>query len=231
LFFVSNRPASPGAAPLVVTAGRTPSPGANLWYVERCGTGWGPPVRVDGPVNAGVQVYNPSVTRDGTLYFSGVLAGDTANQIYRARLVRGRYQVPERLPFNDPRWHTMDPTVSPDDRFLVFAWNRPGTLGSADLFLTFHHPDGTWTEPASLGAEVNTPGLENAPVLGPDGTTLYYSSTRTRTAGKFPKPREDASQVSARLHSTENGLRNLWFVDLRPWLARAPALSTGGRRP
>jgi len=218
LYFVSNRPATPGGMPLITAT----SPGANLWCLERRGDGWGPPVHVDGPADATAMIYNPSITSDGTLYFSGVLPdGGSKNQIYRARLSQDHYHYmkPERLPFSDVRWNHMDPTVSPDGRFLVFASNRPGTIGSADLFIVFHRTDGTWTEPQSLGETVNSKGLENAPVLGPDGHTLYYSSVRTRTAGIFPKSREDASKVAARLRSTENGLRNLWFVDLSPWIA------------
>ena len=197
-------------------------PGTNLWCVERRGADWGPPVHVDGSADATAMIYNPSITSDGTLYFSGVLPdGGAKNQLYRARLSVDHYHYmkPERLPFSDVRWNHMDPTVSPDDRFLVFASNRPGTIGSADLFIVFHPTDGTWTEPQSLGTGVNSEGLENAPVLGPDGHTLYYSSVRAVTARRFPKPREDASMVSARLRSPDNGLRNLWFVDLSSWLA------------
>lgn len=219
IFFVSNRPATPGGPPLMATLRTATFPGANLWYVERGANGsWGAPRRIEGPVNEIPRIYNPSVTRDGTLYFSGILADDTTkNQIYRSTLRDGAYSRPERLPFSDLRYNHIDPTVDPRERFVVFASSRPGTVGSTDLYIVFRAADGSWGEPVHLGAGVNSPLLENSPTLAPDGTTLYFASMRSQS-GKFPKRRETARDVMTRLRSPENGSRNLWSVDLTPWL-------------
>jgi Tol biopolymer transport system component len=218
LYFVSNRPAERGGKPLVTQLDGETFPGANIWYVERRGAGWGEPVRLAGPINDVPMVYNPSVTRDGTLYFSGALAAEPhKNEIYRSALKNGAYQAPELVAFSDTRWHNMDPTVDPDERFVVFASNRPGAIGRADLFIVFRRDDGSWTEPESLGPSVNSAALENAPVLAPDGKTLYFASDRA-TPVVYPKPREDAARLTARFRQPDNGLRNIWYVDLSPWL-------------
>jgi hypothetical protein len=48
-----------------------------------------------------------------------------------------------------------------------------------DIFASFLEPNGTWTEPKSLGKKINFPEFdEMAPFLAADGATLYFSSNR-----------------------------------------------------
>src|SRR5688500_11125105 len=42
---------------------------------------------------------------------------------------------------------------------------------------------GEWSAPVSIGAEINTPALENAPELSRDGLTLYFASSRSGGEG------------------------------------------------
>ena len=42
---------------------------------------------------------------------------------------------------------------------------------------------GAWSAPVSLGPAINTPALENAPMLSRDGLTLYFASNRTGGQG------------------------------------------------
>ena len=84
----------------------------------------------------------------------------------------------------------MDPSIDPDERFMVFAANRPDSLGgSADIYIVFRK-NGAWGEPINLGEGVNSFSTENAPVLAPDGKTLYFSSGRPQ-ADIYPKNKRD----------------------------------------
>jgi Tol biopolymer transport system component len=217
LFFVSNRPVS-GDKPLIDPFEGRITPGANIWYVEKRGDGWGEPVHLAGAINQVPRVFNPSITKSGILYFSAYLSdGAGKNQIYRSVPVNGVYGAPERLSFSDPQWNHMDPSVDPDERFMVFASNRPGAIdGSNDIFIVFQK-DGVWGEPIAFGESVNSRWLENAPNLAPDGKTLYFTSTRTNP-GLFPKKKESYADVSHRLQSAENGSRNIWRVNIVNWL-------------
>ncbi|MBC8033039.1 MAG: OmpA family protein [Chitinophagaceae bacterium] len=48
-----------------------------------------------------------------------------------------------------------------------------------DIYVCFLADDGWWTEPKSLGKQINFPETnEMAPYLAPDGVTLYFSSNR-----------------------------------------------------
>ena len=218
LFFVSNRPVT-GEKPLVTNFSGRSFPGANIWYVEKKGKTWGDPVHINGAVNALPTVYNPSVARNGTLYFSGMLSdGEGRNQIYRSLLTNGEYGKPERLPFSDTKYNHIDPFIAPDESFIVFAANRPGGQGaSADIHICFQK-DGKWGEPVNLGGKVNSFSLENAPSIAPDGRTLYFASMRPKVIN-FPKIKESKNAVSKRLRAAENGSRNIWSIDISNFLA------------
>jgi Tol biopolymer transport system component len=217
LFFVSNRPLKEGGNSLVANSNGRSFPGANIWYVEKKGDDWSEAVHVDVDVNGSVMIYNPSVAANGNLYFSGLVEKDQkATAIFRSAYNNGIYGKAEKMPFNDARYTFMDPSVSPDERFIVFAFNGPGTIGSADVYI-IKQKDGKWSEPVNLGASVNSASPENAPCLSPDGKTVYFTSMRM-DAVSFPKKKETAKDLLARLQNPLNGSRNIWQVDITPWI-------------
>lgn len=213
LYFVSNRPPQAGAAPVLAAMNGQHFPGTNLWYVERqAGGAWSAPIHVDGALNDGAMIYNPSVAANGDVYFSAHRADSgKAYQIYVAR--DHGHAAPERLPLGDLEHNRMDPAVDPQGRFLLYAGNEGDALGSADIYIAFRQPDGGWGKPEHLGGEVNSRVLENAPSLGPAFGELFVSSAR-RDEVHFPKPRDDAATLQQRLQSPLNGSRNLWRFDI-----------------
>jgi hypothetical protein len=60
LYFASSRPMAAGA----------PEKDWDIWAAERTANGWGQPRRLDAPVNSQAMEVYPSVTANGTLYFS-----------------------------------------------------------------------------------------------------------------------------------------------------------------
>lgn len=221
-FFVSNRPATPDGAPLMAESNGRKFPGANVWYAEKTDKGWSEPKRIDGPVNETREIYNPSVARNGNLYFSARYPSaepSVGYKIYRAVYKDGQYEKPERLSFSDPKLNDMDPAIDPEERFVVFASNRPGTLAVSNIFISIKGKDGTWGAPVHLGAVVNSTSGENAPSLGPDGHTLYFTSGRSLTPDiTFPKKKESYAEAMKRIRDTNSRSRNIWSVDLAPWL-------------
>ncbi len=211
LYFVSNRPPAAGKDTLLTPRG---TPGTNLWYVEKTGDGWGDPIHIEGPINAVPMVYNPSVAANGAIYFSGNLPdGGGRNQVYRSVPVNGIYGTPERLSFSDVKWNNLDPSIAPDESFIIFGSNR---LANFDIFICFQK-NGTWGEPVKLGDDINTTFGSNAASLGPDGHTLYFTSSRRKPI-TFPKTRETSKDVDKRLNSVENGNRNIWMADISQWV-------------
>ena len=215
LYFVSNRPARPGGAAVTAEMGGRRFPGTNLWYVERtAGGGWGAPVHVEGALNDGAMIYNPSVAANGDIYFSAHRPDSgAAYQIYVARRSAQGYASPQRVDLGDVARNRMDPAIDPRQRFLVYVGNEGDSLGSADLYIVFRQPDGGWGKPLHLPGEVNSPSLENAPSLGPRFGELYVSSNR-RDEVQFPKRRDTAATLQQRLQQPLNGSRNLWRFDI-----------------
>jgi hypothetical protein len=221
LYFVSNRPPRPGAAPVTAQMGGHRFAGKNLWYVQRQPDGrWGEPVHVDGALNDGGMIYNPSVAANGDVYFSAHRE-DSGRfyQIYVARRTAQGLAAPERVALGDVARNRMDPAIDPAQRFILFAGDEGDALGRADIYIAFRQPDGRWGKPEHLGGEVNSDSLENAPSLGRRFGELYVSSNR-EDAVHFPKPRDDADSLQRRLAGPLNGSRNIWRFDIADVLRR-----------
>ena len=202
LVFVSNRPATPGGPVLTVTVKGRKSPwGGNLWRVNRKGGTWGTPVRLPDAVNENVQTYAPSIASDGSIYF---IHPDSAGafRIYRSQYGDGAYQPAEMQSFALTSTHEMDPAIAPDQSFIVFDASDPANPDNDILFIA-HRTGAGWGRPVALAAIDGTDQPWGAH-LGPDGRTLYFSSSRGRT----------------------DNLVKLWSASLAPWLPsvqRGPA--------
>ncbi len=171
MFISSNRP----------LAGQgEPKKDRDIWVVARTANGWTEAANLGETVNSPKNDYYPTLTARGDLYFcSRRDGGEGESDIYRARLVDGRFGRPENVgsPINSEH-SDFDPFVGPDESYIIFASDRPGGLGNADLYISFRGKDGSWSEPRNMGAPVNTPYLEYASVLSPDGKYLFFTSGR-----------------------------------------------------
>lgn len=215
LYFVSNRPVHPGGAPLTVQMSGQTFSGTNLWYVQRQPDGhWSEPMHVDGALNDGDMLYNPSVAANGDIWFSAHRPDSgAAYQIYVARRTASGYAPPQRVELGDIKRNRMDPAIDPRQRFLVYAGNEGDSLGRADLYIVFRQADGSWGKPLHLPKPINSAALENAPSLGPRFGELFVSSDRSGDV-HFPKPRDTAATLDQRLTGPLNGSRNLWRFDI-----------------
>lgn len=101
---------------------------------------------------------------------------------------------------NSEYWESQ-PSISPDGSTLYFVSNRPGGIGSYDIWKSTLTEEGQWTNPVNLGSNINTPYDENTPFMHADGKTLYFASngwpgfgdkdifwSRLDDSGNFSKP-------------------------------------------
>jgi ankyrin repeat protein len=157
-----------------------PKKDRDIWVVTRTAQGWSDPTNLGETVNSPKDDLYPALTSGGDLYLcSRREGGKGRHDIYRARFTRGRFERPENLgsPINTER-SDFDPFIAPDESYLIFASDRPGGLGNADLYISFRGKDGSWSEPRNMGAPVNSPYLDYAPMLSPDGKYLFFTSGR-----------------------------------------------------
>lgn len=85
---------------------------------------------------------------------------------------------------NSPYWepHCF---VTVDGLQLYFVSDRPGGFGGRDIYRCRRLPDMSWSEPINLGPSINTPFDEDAPFMGIDNKTLYFSSNGPLSMGDF----------------------------------------------
>lgn len=96
-------------------------------------------------------------------------------KIYKASFIKGNWDKITELPFNGKTFNTSHPALSPDEKTLYFASDRPGTLGLSDLFYVTIDPNGTYSTPVNLGETINTEGKESFPFIS-NNNELYFSS-------------------------------------------------------
>ena len=121
LLFLSDRPASPGA-----------EPNQDLWAVDREGDSWGEPYHLGPAVNTADNEFYPSLTNDGTLYFTRAAAGDPIHRIYRSRWVDGAFTEPEKLPeqVNELGRNRFNAFIAADESYLIVPMvGGEGSLG------------------------------------------------------------------------------------------------------
>ncbi|HSI90535.1 MAG TPA: OmpA family protein [Adhaeribacter sp.] len=95
--------------------------------------------------------------------------------LFISRYKNGVWSEPKMISVNDRRAWDSSPVFAPDGKTLYFSSNRKGGQGGNDIYKTTLDANGRFSPPQNLGPQINTPGNENFPGVGPDGT-LYISS-------------------------------------------------------
>lgn len=160
----------------------------NLWYMDLTASGAARALQPLAAVNSPANDYQPSVARDGTLYFTSQREGGLGGQdLYRSRRVDGAYTTPENLgKAVNSEQSEMSGYVSPDGEMLILSSAQPhtGHLGNDDLYVSFREEDG-WSAPRNLGLGVNSFANEYGAAFSPDGRYLYFVSDRRPPADLY----------------------------------------------
>jgi hypothetical protein len=207
IYFCSNRP-KPGRG--------EPEDHYDIWYVVRIDAGWSEPVNLGSPINSDAHEFYPSLTKDGTMYFQSRREGGIgASDIYRAKLVDGKYTEAELLPepINSPGFEG-DAFIAPDESYIIVSTRREeDNIGQSDLYLSFRAEDGSWSSLKNMGDKINSEGGENCQILSPCGKYLFYTSRQYK----------DLSSVSPLTYETirkawaepQNGYGDIYWVDAK----------------
>jgi len=176
---------------------------ADLYVAYRTPDGWLDPKPL-GALNTEHDEIGPALGRDGaTLYFySNRPGGEGGYDLYVARQTGDGWQPPENLgPAVNTPYNEYDPAVSPDDRHLLFASNRPVTEKEApdradwpatlregryenDYDIYALDLAGTTAAPARLAA-VCSAADDGQPTVSHDGRWLYFASNRPGGQGGY----------------------------------------------
>jgi WD40-like Beta Propeller Repeat len=208
LFFDSNRPDVTGAEPV---------DGKRIWYVDRTSSGWGDPVYIGDQAHEFRIQACPTVTEKGTLYFHAWIEedGEMVNaDIFRCRLVNGRYGEPENLgPMINSENLEFHPYIAPDESFMVFdAIGRDDGLGGNDLYISYCSEDGMWSPARNLGPVVNTEFSDMKPRMTIDGEYLFFASDRHGRKGQFTEP-VDYDRSREMMSAPGNGSQDIYWIE------------------
>ena len=89
---------------------------------------------------------------------------------------------PVEIPFNSKMYSCVQPAVSPDGKFLIFASDMPGGQGGLDLYYSIFE-DGSWEDPINLGKDINSSLDESFSFIDKNGN-LFFSSNGHEGYGK-----------------------------------------------
>ena len=137
----------------------------------------------------------PIFTKDGkTVYFTrnNYLKGKKGQnaegavllKIYSAQVnQKQEWDNITELPINSDNFQVAHPALSPDEKTLYFASDRPGTIGKSDIYRVEIKTDGNFGEPENLGSSINTEGRETFPFISETGILYFASDGRPGLGG------------------------------------------------
>jgi Tol biopolymer transport system component len=199
-YFSSTRPIDAGAPEFEYS---------NIWVTHWDDAGWSEATPLPETIRSLAHQSYPTVTADGTLYFFSRDPEAGYSDIYVAKHVAGAYSEPENLGsrVNSAYWE-FDPYVAPDGSYLIFASHqRPDGYGNADFYISFREDDGSWSEAANMGEQINSPADENRPFVTLDGRFFFFTSDKVLHDPSLEELRADLRPG--------NGSRDIYWVDAR----------------
>lgn len=150
---------------------------ANIYVSELQDGAYGAAKALSGNVNSKYDDVLVGMMHDGSeliIYYDDV---DFYGDLFTAtKSSRTFSRKSEMVGINNANDMETAATYSPDRNTIIFASDRPGGMGSIDLYIKRKLPDGSWSEAQNLGPEVNTPMREDAPNFSADGRHLYFAS-------------------------------------------------------
>lgn len=167
--------------------------GRGFSMVHRDGDEWSKPEKLDVPGYEALSkdIYSGGfLTSDGKhlLIYLSTEKNSMINDIYVSHLGSdGKWSRPESIgsDVNTFDYDEISPFMAADGVTMYFASNRPGGLGSHDIWMTRRLDESwkKWSTPVNLGAPINTPKWDAYFSLDASGEYAYLSSAETAVGG------------------------------------------------
>lgn len=201
LYFISTMPAD------------TASEGnEDIWVCTKKDGKWSEPRNLGAPVNTLSKEYFPSVTVDGTVYYTRPDTATNEESIFRSRLVDGAYQAPEKLGPNvnigRARYNAF---VAPDESYIIIpAYGMPDSFGATDYYISFRDSLDNWSQPANMGSGINSAfSREWSASVSADGKYIFFMSDRMGNTGLGKLSTETLQQFH---NSPQNGNTDIYWI-------------------
>ena len=150
--------------------------------------------KLKGSVNSSNNESSAIFSKDGkTMYFTrnnmlnGKVKTDSLNnvllKIYQATFDGKRWGSVKELPFNSNDYSCAHPALSPNEDYLYFSSDMPGTIGESDLYRVSILEGEAFGAPENLGAQINTLGRDTFPFITSDNLLIFSSDYRNGLGG------------------------------------------------
>jgi hypothetical protein len=169
LYFSSQRPVN----------GRHPKDDWDIWVTQQVDGQWQQPDRLGEPVNTDGDEFYPSVSTNGTLYFTSEReGGEGGEDILRAIPENGVFVRIENAGRGvNTKGPEFNAWVAPDESYLLFSsQGREGEIGGGDLYISHRDGDGNFTPARLFHEPINSTRLDYCPYVF--GGRLYFTSAR-----------------------------------------------------
>ena len=153
----------------------------DIWYTERTSNGnWLDAVHMPSPLNQNRYNQVMSIINDGnTLLIRGKEKASKGFSITHRNFNGWNNPTPIRIKDYDKMCKGVysGGILSQHGDVLLLYFNELKEQTISDLYVSFKQNDGSWSKPDFIEA-LNTSHDEFGPTLDPDGSTLYFASTR-----------------------------------------------------
>jgi hypothetical protein len=165
---------------LLMVSDRNPGLGLEVYMSTRPeGGAWGPPTWVMDLSSSSDEVAaTPVVDSDVVLLCSNRPRGLGGFDLYQTMILRGGSFAPVAPLGLSTGASECAMAMRGDQLEIVFASDRPGSVGANDLWHATRDFAGDAFSPPEPVALINTSADDDAPWLSPSGETLFFSSTR-----------------------------------------------------
>lgn len=187
----------------------------DIWVMNRIGDSWSKPYNLGEPVNSDQPEYFPSITNDGSIYFSRADPVTRIHYIFKSQLKDGKYLEPAQLPVevNSGR-SQFNAFVAPDESYIIVPTvGREDTFGGCDYYISFKNGNNEWIKAINMGNLINsTSNAEWSPFVSRDGKYFFFMATHTNKVAMKSNTYYDLKQLH---NKPENGNSDIYWVSTR----------------
>ncbi len=188
LIFTYKGPESTGGKSY--TFGKADSAGTyheDIFQSQLTRAGWFAPQSISSNLNSARHDAGTALSPDGLILYIFRASSTDGGDIYMSRKAGRDWTSPVKLDgdINRPDSWEGSVSVTKDGRTIYFSSDRPGGYGGKDIYTATIVGDSTFGNVVNLGANVNTPFDDDAPFLGNNENTLYYSSRGHNSMGGY----------------------------------------------
>lgn len=156
-----------------------------IFYCKGKDGDWSKPIDITDQLGTNEEGISSCLSHDGQKLL--IFMDDRGmGSIYESRQMNGMWTRVEKLNKNiNTKYWESKCCIFANGETLYFSSNRKGGYGGLDIYKSELDENGDWGSPVNLGPSINTPMMEDSPIILPDNITLYFSSQGHYTMGGY----------------------------------------------